>query len=95
MNERNSNVQILDKDTLWALLVETAHSLPMYNNHKRYVAEVMIKEKPDITCKELAVVINIPEGEALVILAETRDHPLRTDAPKGAPQNRSILDYSK
>jgi hypothetical protein len=96
MSEKRPTQPILDKDALWDLLVEAAHSLPMYNNHKRYVSEVMIKEKPDITYRELAVVINIPVGEALVILAETRDHQLsRTDASKGTREDRSILDYSK
>jgi hypothetical protein len=61
------------KDELWQILVETVHAMPMFNSHKRYVSEVMMKDKPDISPKELAVMINITRGEAMVILEEIAD----------------------
>jgi hypothetical protein len=62
----------LQKEELWKTLVDTAHALPMYKNHKRYVEDVMLKEKPEISTQELAVQLNIPLGEALVLLEEVR-----------------------
>ena len=62
----------MQKDELWKLLVDTVHSLPMYKHHKHYVQEVMVKERPEISAKELAVQINIPLGEAIVLLDEIR-----------------------
>lgn len=60
----------LDKNPLWAVLTETAHSLPLYKNHKNYVLEVIIPEKPDLKPEELSERLNLTLGEALVILEE-------------------------
>jgi len=77
--------------------VQTAHALLMYNNHKRYLEEVMLKERPEISPQELAIRLSIPIGEALVLLSETRGQRVASqmteDAPKG--DHRSILDYTK
>jgi len=75
----------LQKDELWGLLVETAHALPMYKHHKRYVQDVMLKEKPDISARELAVQINIPLGEAIVLLDELQ----ATGVPHSAAESRA------
>jgi len=81
------------RDELWKLLVETVHALPMYNHLKRYVQEVMLKEKPEISAKELAVQVNIPLGEAIVMLDELRN-PTSTTAPSGEKStNRTLLDF--
>ncbi len=61
----------IENEELWKALVDTAHALLMYKSHKRYVQEVMLKENPDISPDELAVRLNIPKGESLVLLAET------------------------
>ncbi|MDH7606702.1 MAG: hypothetical protein QHH12_02885 [Candidatus Bathyarchaeota archaeon] len=61
------------KEKLWPILVETVHALIMYPNHKAYIREVVVHEKPDITPKELAARLGIPLGEALVILYELED----------------------
>ncbi len=61
-----------DKSTLWEALVETAHALPMFKHHRRYVGEVIMREKPEIGAKELALLINVPMGEAIVVLEELR-----------------------
>lgn len=60
----------LEKNPLWGVLVETTHSLPLYKNHKNYIKEVIIPEKPDIKPEELSERLNMPLGEALVILEE-------------------------
>lgn len=61
------------KEKLWPILVETVHALVMYPNHKAYVREVILHEKPDITPAELAARLGIPLGEALVILYELKN----------------------
>ena len=60
----------LDKNPLWGLLVETAHSLPLYKSHKNYVQEVIFTAKPDIKPEEISERLNMPLGEAMVILEE-------------------------
>jgi len=88
----------LSKEELWSALVQTAHSLLMYNNHKRYLEEVMLKDKPEISAQELAIRLSIPLGEALVLLSETRAEPEAAKGVNGnAPKNdgRSLLDYTK
>jgi len=88
-----------DKDELWQILVETAHAMPMYNSHKRYVSEVIMKDKPDISPKELAVTINITRGEAMVILeeitSENRGSGKIVDQRRTAPQgDRKLFDFN-
>ncbi|MFI5450264.1 MAG: hypothetical protein ACHQ03_10940 [Candidatus Bathyarchaeia archaeon] len=88
----------IEKEELWKALVDTAHALLMYKSHKRYVQEVMLKESPDISPDELAIRLNIPKGESLVLLAETRGEAGKT---KSAPDvgsksdDRSLLDFTR
>lgn len=42
----------------------------LYPNHKAYTRDVILPEKPETTPAELAVRLNLPLGEALVILYE-------------------------
>jgi len=58
------------KEKLWLLLVETVHASVMYPSHKAYTRETILREKPDITPLELANRLNMPLGEALVVLHE-------------------------
>jgi len=58
------------KEKLWPILVETVHASVMYPNHKAYTREKLLQEKPDITPLELANRLNMPLGEAIVILHE-------------------------
>jgi hypothetical protein len=58
------------KEKLWSILTETVHALVMYLNHKSYTREAILNEKPDITPAELANRLNMPLGEALVIIHE-------------------------
>ncbi len=90
----------MQKDELWKLLVDTVHSLPMYKHHKRYIQEVMVKEKPEISAQELAVQINIPLGEAIVLLDEIRPTSVSQGsadvaAGSGKSVNRTLLDFDK
>ncbi len=86
----------LNRDDLWRILVNTVHALPMYKSHKRYVEDVMIKERPDISSEELAIQLNIPLGEALVLLDEIRGK--RTNEDKDSDRNalaanRTLPDF--
>jgi hypothetical protein len=87
----------LSKEEIWSALVQTAHALLMYNNHKRYVEEVLLKEKPEITAQELAIRLSVPLGEALVLLYEARDgRATSRGAIEPAPKSddRSLLEYT-
>jgi DNA-binding IclR family transcriptional regulator len=42
----------------------------LYPSHKAYVRDVILSEKPEITVDELAIRLNMPKGEAHVILTE-------------------------
>ena len=60
----------LERNPLWLILVETVHELPMYPSHKAYVRDSLIIESPDISAEELSLRMDIPLGEAMVILHE-------------------------
>jgi len=60
--------EIKRKYDLWSLLVDTAQSIPTYNNHKAYVRDILLHERPEITPEELSSYIGVSLGEALVIL---------------------------
>jgi len=57
-------------EKLWPILVETVQSLVMYPNHKAFTRDDVLPEKPGISPAELAARLNMPFGEALVILYE-------------------------
>jgi hypothetical protein len=61
------------KEKLWSILVETVHASVMYPTHKAYTREKILQEKPDITASELANRLNMPLGEALVVLHELEE----------------------
>jgi hypothetical protein len=66
------------KEKLWSILIETVHAAVMYPNHKAYTRDEILPRKPDIPPSELANRLNMPLGEALVILhelAEERKSP--------------------
>jgi hypothetical protein len=64
------SIQKYSEEKLWPILVETVHAMVMYPNHKGYVREVILQEKPETTPMEVASRLNIPLGEALVIMYE-------------------------
>jgi pantetheine-phosphate adenylyltransferase len=57
---------------LWSVLVELVRSMPLYGEHKSYIREVVLMENPGISFGELAALLRIPIGEAMVILDELR-----------------------
>jgi len=68
------NLADFTKENLWLMLVDTVHAAVMYPSHKAYVRDVMLQEKPDLTPLELASRLNMPLGEALVILDELAEN---------------------
>jgi hypothetical protein len=64
------NMEECTKDKLWLILVETVHANVMYPTHKAYTRDVILREKADISPQELSSKLNLPLGEALVILQE-------------------------
>jgi hypothetical protein len=67
------------KEKLWPILVETVHGAVMYPSHKAYTRDTILPDKPDITASELANRLNMPLGEALVILYELADERKSSD----------------
>ena len=64
------NLEECTKDKLWLILVETVHANVMYPTHKSYTRDVLLPAKPDLAAEELSSKLNLPVGEALVILYE-------------------------
>ena len=64
------NLEDYTKEKLWLILVATVHTAVMYPNHKAYIRDVILREKPDVNPTELAYRFNMSFGEALVILDE-------------------------
>jgi hypothetical protein len=67
------NLDEYTKEKLWLILVEAVHASVMYPTHKAYTRETMLQEKPDMSPSVLAAKLNMPLGEALVILYELRE----------------------
>lgn len=61
-----------NSNPLWLILVETAKELPLYNAHKAYVRDNILPENPDITIEEISHRLDMPLGEAMVILWELK-----------------------
>jgi hypothetical protein len=67
------------KEKLWSILVETVHVSVMYPSHKAYIRDMILPEKVGISPEELVTRLNMPLGEALVILyelTEERERPV-------------------
>jgi hypothetical protein len=67
------NLDEYTKEKLWLILVEAVHASVMYPTHKAYTRETMLQKNPDISPSVLAAKLNMPLGEALVILYELRE----------------------
>ena len=66
------------KENLWLILVEPVHEAVMSPSHKAYIRDVIWRGNPDVTPTELTNRLNMPIGEAIVILdelAEERKSP--------------------
>ncbi len=66
------NLDAYTKEKLWLMIVETAKANVMYPTHKAYTRDTLLRENPELTADELAMRLNMPIGEALVILDELR-----------------------
>jgi len=66
------NLDAYTKEKLWLIIVETSKANVMYPTHKSYTRDTLLRENPDITADELAMRLNMPLGEAIVILDELR-----------------------
>jgi hypothetical protein len=64
------NLEEYTREQLWTILVETVRASIMYPHHKVYTRETILVEEPDMTPEELSTRLNIPLGEALVMLYE-------------------------
>ncbi len=62
-----------ERNPLWLILVEAVHALPMYPSHKAYVRDSLALELSEITVEELSLRLDIPLGEAMVILHEIEE----------------------
>ena len=86
-----------DLAALWEILTETVHALPMYKHHRRYAEKSVLPEKSHISAKEMALLMGMPLGEAIVILEELRlsSKGMREDESRSKAQTgKSLLDYS-
>jgi hypothetical protein len=72
------NLEDCSKEKLWSILVETVHANVMYPTHKAYTRDSILHETPNITPIELAMRLNMPQGEALIILDELRQETKNT-----------------
>ena len=57
---------------LWAILVETVHSMVMYPHHKFYVQSILLSERPDASPQDVSISLGMSLGEAMVILHELK-----------------------
>jgi hypothetical protein len=64
------NLEEYSKEKLWQLLVEAVHASVMYPTHKAYTRDSILPQKADVKANELAERLDMPLGEALVILSE-------------------------
>jgi len=62
-----------NKNPVWLILVETAQRLPLYRAHKAYVRDEILPEAPDVSAEEISHRLDMPLGEAMVILSELRE----------------------
>ena len=64
------NLDEYTKERLWQLLVETVHASVMYPTHKAYTRDTILPQEANVSAVELARRLEMPLGEALVILYE-------------------------
>ena len=64
------NLDEYSKEKLWQLLVEAVHASVMYPTHNGYTRDSILPQKADVSAVELAEMLWMPLGEALIILSE-------------------------
>jgi hypothetical protein len=60
------------KDPLWPYLVEATKRNPLYSGWIGYAREKVLPNEPNITARQLASMLSISVGEALVLLHDAR-----------------------
>jgi len=75
------NLDNYSKEHLWQLLVDTVHVSILYNSHKAYTKDTILKENSNITPEELAHRLNMSLGAALVILDELNNQQKTPSLP--------------
>ncbi|RDE12660.1 MAG: hypothetical protein C4K47_07960 [Candidatus Thorarchaeota archaeon] len=75
----NSSTRFTDIDgkdcwnnPLWPYLVEATKRNPLYSGWIGYAREKVLPTEPDITARQLASMLSISVGEALVLLHDAR-----------------------
>jgi hypothetical protein len=58
------------QNPLWLILIETVQKLPLYPSHKAFIRDNILPTEPEITPEQVSRRLDMPLGEALVILAE-------------------------
>ncbi len=76
--------QELEKNPLWLILVDTVHALPMYPSHKAYVRDNLALKVAELSPEELSFDLDIPLGEAYVILHELKKHDTGKEEEKNS-----------
>jgi hypothetical protein len=66
------NVESYSKEQFWQLLQEAVHASVMYPTHKAYTRDTILPQNTEVSANELAEMLGMPLGEALVILDELR-----------------------
>ncbi len=66
------NLEAYSKEQLWQLMLEAVHASVMYPTHKAYTRDSILPQNADVSASELAEMLGMPLGEALVILDELR-----------------------
>jgi hypothetical protein len=66
------------REKLWPILIEMVHTSVMYPSRKAYTRDTILPEKADTTPTELAARLNMPLGEALVIIYELTEEQKST-----------------
>ncbi|MFX1465367.1 MAG: hypothetical protein ACFFA5_02700 [Promethearchaeota archaeon] len=72
---KNDIINTSSSEGLWSILVETVKSdVVLFPNLKGYVQAQILPREPDISPKELASLLNISIGTAMVLLSELKSN---------------------
>ncbi|WP_455367905.1 hypothetical protein [[Eubacterium] cellulosolvens] len=63
------DLENIQDNPLWKILVDTVHTMIMYKPHKQYISE-LLTQVDNVDPENLSLRLGIPLGETLVILKE-------------------------
>lgn len=84
------NPESVGENPLWRTLLDTVHALPVYPAHKAYTRDILLPERPSLSPKDLSERLNIPLGEALVILYELKEEESKTPQAEEAQSEQKF-----